>query len=210
MGGTYFSLLAASVLLWGHPATWPFLAIAVLCQTAAWIDANRQDPFSGFTPTSVLAATGGCLSLAVLAPPFILLSLVASPGKPSVDSQATYLINRLAYQNQMPAQGDWIWIHGSASMRHLARVVAVGGQEVEWTGRRWTVDGKNVDVASTRKVAGYPERWNFRVPGNCTLVDTEFDLKPGETPAPLFFVANPLIAGRVWARCGPFWERRLL
>ena len=65
-------------------------------------------------------------------------------------------------------------------------------------------------MESSRKVSGYPERWKFRVPGNHSLLDPEIDYKSGEPPAPLIVVENGQIAGRVWARCAPFWERRLL
>lgn len=211
LGGTYFSSFATSLLLWGNPASWLFIGFAIAAQTTAWIDAQRQDPFSGFTPTSVLAGAGGCISLALHAPLFIILTLAAWPGASKLEEGGTYLINRLAYHNVPPAAGDWVWLHGSASRaHHLARVVAVGGQEVEWTGRRWRVDGKNVDVESSRKLSGYPERWKFRVPGNHSLLDPEIEFKAGESPTPLIVVENGQIAGRVWARCTPFWERRLL
>ncbi len=211
LGGTFFSSIATSLLLWGNPASWLFLAVAIATQTTAWVDARRQDPFSGFTPTSVLAGAGACLSLALHAPLFIVLTLTAWPSVSAVEGDGTYLINRLAYHDALPGAGDWVWLHGSVSrVHHLARVVAVGGQEVEWTGRRWQVDGKNVDVESSRKVSGYPERWKFRVPGSHSLLDPEVEFKPGEPPTPLIVVENGQIAGRVWARCAPFWERRLL
>jgi hypothetical protein len=210
-GGTYFSSLATALLLWGDPACWLFLAVAIAARTTAWIDAQRQEPFSGFTPTSVLVGAGGCISLIVHGPLIVLLLLMAWPGVSTVEDEGSYLINRLAYYNDSPAAGDWVWLHGSAThAHHLARVVAVGGQEVEWTGRRWQVDGKNVDVESSRKVSGYPKRWKFRVPGNHSLLDPETDYKPGEPPTPLIVVENGQIAGRVWVRCAPFWERKLL
>ncbi|APW60232.1 hypothetical protein [Paludisphaera borealis] len=211
MGGTYASALATSLLIWGHPSSWFFLGVAVACQTAAWLDAQRQDPFSGFTPTSVLAATGGGVSLALHAPLFILLTLTAWPGQPDDASRGGYLVNWLAYQNNLPAPGHWIWLRGSASRdHHLARVVAVGGQEVEWTGKRWMVDGANVEVESMRKLSGYPEGWKFRVPGNHIAIDPDIDLNAGKTSASLYLVENGQILGRVWARYTPFWERRLL
>jgi hypothetical protein len=211
LGGTYVSALATSLLVWGYAASWFFLLIALASQTAAWVDAYRQDPFSGFTPTSVLAAAGGGVGLALHAPLYILLTLMAWPGAASPADPGGCLVNWLAYQEAPPAQGHWVWLRGSTSLtHHLARVVAVGGQEVEWTGTRWTVDGKFVDVESTRKLTGYPERWSFRVPGNHSLLDPEIVFEAGKTPAPLIVVENGQIIGRAWARYAPFWERRLL
>lgn len=211
IGGTYASSLATALLLWGSPATWGFAAVAVACRTVAWVDAHRQDPFSGFTPTNVLTAAGGCVAVALHAPLFILLSLTAWPSLPTGVGQAVYLINRLAYQNERPAPGQWVWLHGSVSRtHHLARVVAVGGQQVEWTGRRWRVDGNNVEVASSRKLFGYAEPWEFHVPNNHTLLDPEIEFRPGEPSAPLIVVENGQIAGRAWACWSPYWERRLL
>jgi hypothetical protein len=210
-GGTYLSALATSLLLWGSTASWLFLAVAIVCQTTSWIDAHRQDPFSGFTPTSVLTATGGVVSVALHAPLFILLTLTAWPGVSTVPGQGSYLINWLAYKNDIPEPGHWVWLRGSASLtHHLARVVAIGGQEVEWTGTHWKVDGQDVEVASQRRLSGYPERWKFRVPGNHSLLDPEIDADASGSPAPLVVVENGQIIGRAWARCAPFWERRLL
>jgi len=211
LGGTYATALATSLLIWGHTASWFFLLVALASQTAAWVDAHRQDPFSGFTPTSVLAAAGGGVGLAIHAPLYILLTLTAWPGAASTADPGGYLVNWLAYQDALPAQGHWVWLRGSTSTtHHLARVVAVGGQEVEWTGSRWKVDGKNVDVESARKLSGYPERWSFRVPGNYTALDPEVVLEAGKTPIPLIVVENGQIIGRAWARYAPFWERRIL
>ncbi len=211
LAGTYAASLATALLLWGNISTWIFLTSAVTCQTLGWVDALKQNPFSGFTPTTVLTATGGGLSLATHAPMIGFLTLIAWPGHGTDPAGSSYLVNRLAYKDQVPSPGQWVWLEEvDSEPQHAARVVAVGGQEVEWTGNRWTVDGETVDIESSRVFAGYPQRWKFRVPSNHVLIDPEIQAKPGTISAPLIVVENGRIVGRAWARSTPFWERRLL
>ncbi|WP_165245768.1 S26 family signal peptidase [Paludisphaera soli] len=211
LAGMYAVSAATSLLLWGSPATWFFLVASIAFQGLSWVDAARQNPFSGLTPTPVLAVTGAGLGLALHAPAFALLTLLAWPSHGPDPGDGSYLVNRLAYKDRLPSPGQWVWLDGSATgLQSAARVVAVGGQEVEWTGKRWTVNGEEIDVKSGQAFAGYPRRWKFRVPGNHVLLDPETRPRPGESRAPLMVVESEHITGRVWARCSPFWGRSLL
>lgn len=211
MAGAYVGSTAGALLLWGTPSMWLFLVAAIAVQAMSWVDAARQNPFSGLTPTPVLAATGVGLGVVLHAPVFGLLTLVAWPTYGPDPGEGSYLVNRLAYKDSLPEPGQWVWLDGSATgIQSAARVVAVGGQMVEWTGRRWVVDGRAVAVDPARGLPAYPRRWKFRVPGNHVLIDPETRARPGEDRAPLIVVESGHITGRVWARCAPFWERGIL
>lgn len=211
LAASYAASAISALLLWGSPLSWFLLVASIFFQGLSWVDAVRQNPFSGLTPTPVLAVTGAGLSLALHAPAFGLLTLLAWPSYGPDPQEGSYLVNRLAYKDRLPSPGQWVWVDGSATgLQSAARVVAVEGQEVEWTGRRWTVDGEAIDEGSAGTFAGYPKRWKFRVPGNHVLLDPETRVRPGEFRAPLIVVESEHITGRVWARCSSFWERGLL
>lgn len=208
---SYGTSLALALAFWGGPLTVICLAVAVASQTLGWVDALRESPFLGFTPTVVLAVTGGGLSLAAHLPMIGLLCLFAWPGHDAHSTEGSYLVNRLAYRDRLPAPGHWVWLDEAIpGTRRAARVVAVGGQEVEWTGSRWTVDGAAIDVDSSRIFAGYPRRWRFRVPDHHVLIDSVVPVAPGRPGAPWVMIEDRRIVGRVWARSRGFWDRRLL
>lgn len=209
MAGSYGGSLLMALGLWGGWSSLVFLAVAVACQTLGWVDALKGSPFSGFTPVTVLAAAGGGLSAAAHAAMLGLLCLLAWPAPGDHPADGSYLVNRLAYRSQPPAPGDWVWLEGlDAVESRAARVVAGGGQEVEWTGERWTVDGRTVDVDSTRVFAGYPSFWRFRVPNGHVLIDSEVPVSPERPGAPWVVIENRRIAGRIWAQRAGFWESR--
>lgn len=208
---SYGVSLATALALWGGWLAVVCLAVAIVCQTLGWVDALKGSPFSGFTPTSVLMATGGGLSLAAHLPMIGLLGLLAWPAAGAYPDAGSFLVNRLAYRSRPPAPGDWVWLDATVpGVRRAARVVAVGGQEVEWTGNRWTVDGRAIDVDSSRIFAGYPQRWRFRVPNLHILIDSTAQVAPEKPGAPWMVVEDRRIIGRVWARSTGFWDRRLL
>ena len=207
MAGLYLASTATALLLWGNPATWFFLGGSIFFQALSWVDAVRQNPFSGLTPTPVLAVTGGCLSLALHAPIFGILTLMAWPSYGPNPQDGSYLVNRLAYKDRPPAPGQWVWLDGATTgIQSAVRVVAVQGQLVEYDGKRCLVDGKEAIV----KLLPGGRRWNFRVPGNHVLIDPGSNVRPGEARTPFMLVEADHVAGRVWARCTPFWERGIL
>ena len=58
------------------------------------------------------------------------------------------------------------------------QVIAIAGQEVEWTGRRWRVDGKDLRFMHPGALPFYPASWRFQVPRDHVLIDQE----PSTTP----------------------------
>lgn len=208
---SYGVALALALASWGGSLTFVWLAVAVASQTLGWVDALRESPFLGFTPPAVLAVTGGGLSLAAHLPMIGLLCLFAWPGQGDHPSEGSYLINRLAYRDHAPVAGHWVWLdEAEPGTRRAVRVVAAGGQKVEWTGSRWTVDGRSIDVDSSRVFAGYPRQWGFRVPNHHVLIDSVVPVAPGKPGAPWIMIENDRILGRVWAHALGFWTRRLL
>ncbi|MDG3003096.1 hypothetical protein [Paludisphaera mucosa] len=212
LAGLYLISAASALLLWGNPTTWLFLVGLVFIQALSWVEGVRQNPFSGLTPTPVLAVMGGGLSLALHAPIFGLLTLLAWPSYGPDPGGGSYLVNRLAYKDHLPSPGQWVWLDGSTTgLQSAAKVVAVGGQEVEWTGRRWLVNGEEVVLDPGHASAGYPKRWKFRVPSGHVLIDPgSGGARSDETRAALIMVPREHIVGQVWAHCSPFWERGLL
>lgn len=211
LAAAYVGSATGGLLLWGTPSTWLFLVAAIVVQALSWVDAARQNPFSGMTPTPFLAATGLGLGLVLHAPILVLLTLVAWPSYGPEPGAGSYLVNRLAYTDSLPEPGQWVWLDGSATgIQSAARVVAVGGQLVEWTGRAWYVDKRAVAVDPARGLPAYPRKYTFRVPSNHVLIDPEIRRSPGEDRARLIVVERGHITGRVWARYSSFWERGIL
>ncbi len=89
-------------------------------------------------------------------------------------------------------------------------MLAVAGQEVEWTGRRWRVDGKDLQSEHPGALPYYPDAWRFQVPPNHVLIGPETASATAEPGSPLVIVSKEQIVGRAWARYYPFWERCLL
>ena len=94
-------------------------------------------------------------------PVFTGLTVVAWPGFEPANTGLGFLVNRFAYRAERPSQGQWIWMHPSKPGEpRAAQVVAISGQEVEWTGRSWKVDGKARSLHSpgrlTSLAAGLP------------------------------------------------------
>ncbi|WP_165073546.1 hypothetical protein [Paludisphaera rhizosphaerae] len=207
MAGLYLASMATVLLLWGNPATWFFLLASIFFQAFSWVDAVRQNPFSGLTPTPVLAVTGGGLSLALHAPIFGTLTLIAWPSYGPDPQDGSYLVNRLAYKDRLPAPGQWVWLDGSTpEIQSAVRVVAVPGQLVVYDGKHCLVDENEAVV----KIPAGGRRWEFRVPSNHVLIDPGSNVRPGEMRSQFVLVEVDHIAGRVWARCTPFWERGIL
>ena len=120
-------------------------------------------------------------------------------------------MNRLAYQEREPSPGHCIWMRLSpASNPRAGQVVAVAGREVEWTGRRWRVDGKDLQSKLPAALPYYPNAWRFQVPPNHVVIGPETTSATAEPSSPLVIVSKEQIVGRAWARYYLFWECCLL
>ncbi len=69
----------------------------------------------------------------------------AWPGIAPDRTRSVYLVNCWAYRGDgAPARPLGLAAPAALGRLHAARVVAVAGQEVEWTGHEWRVDGHGV------------------------------------------------------------------
>ena len=135
--------------------------------------------------------------------------ITACPGFSPDRVGSGYLVNYRAYHDAQPRRGHWIWLR-KFGQHHPARVVAVAGQEVEWTGHQWRVDGEDPHLDSPHRTAAWPIACHFKVPDHQFLVEPEEDGASPPATCPLFLIAQDQIMGRAWARYYPVWDRRLL
>jgi hypothetical protein len=206
---SFAASLAASLLCWGNFLGWVFLGFAFLTHTAATLDLVRQRAFPVFHARITLVAVIFGLGVSFYVPLAKLLSLYAFPALSSEAPGVGYLVNSRAYLERGPVPGQWIWLHDRSHATGVAgQVIAVAGQEVEWTGRRWEVDGKALRFTHPGSLPYYPASWRFQVPRDHVLIDRELATM-GPPPA-LTIVSQDQIVGRAWARYYPFWDRCLL
>jgi hypothetical protein len=204
------SALSTSLLCWGSHLGWGFFGLALVTHLVSSLDALHQRSFPVFPRVTALTATSMATILFIYLPIAALLELYAFPAQCENSTSAGYLVNRLAYDSAEPAKGDWIWLRLSPTGTFRAGlVVGVAGQEVEWTGRGWKVDGR-VIALQAGSFPYYPKGWHFRVPDRHVLIGPELDAARIEQMAPLIIVGRDQIVGRAWARYYPFWDRCLL
>jgi hypothetical protein len=209
--GSFLAAVSTAAFCWGSWLGWGALGLAVLWHIASMMDVLRQWAFPVFPARVASAATVLALGLSVHLPVAGLLWLLACPTRPDAASGAGYLVNRLAYRQESPLPGHWVWVRAAPSRTPTTgRVLAVAGQEVECTGRRWRVDGREVQLPFPGPVTDYPDAWRFRVPADHVLVSPDSPRAGGEIPSPLMIVARDQILGRAWARVHPLWDRTLL
>lgn len=203
---SFLSALGTSLFCWGKPLGWVLLGFAVLTHAVASLDVLRQRSFPVFPTKIATSAMIVVMVLVVYLPLAALLWLYALPTRADGESGEGYLVNCLAYQKQELLPGQWIWLRLPPRPSGCAgRVVAIAGQEVEWTGRRWRVDGKDLAATHPGALPYYPEGWRFRVPEHHVLIGSE-----PSALQPLLIVTRDQIVGRAWARYYPIWERCLL
>jgi hypothetical protein len=208
---SFVASLATSGFCWGETLGWAFLGFAFLTQAAAAFDVLHQCAFPIFHARTALAATILGMGLALYLPVAAFLWFYAFPARSGAATGVGYLVDCLAYQAKAPRPGEWIWLRPSARLAERAgQVVAVSGQEVEWTGRRWRVDGKDLDFAHPGTLPYYPDGWKFRVPENHVLIGPDTFGATSRPVSPLVIVGRNQIVGRAWARYYPFWDRCLL
>ena len=139
--------LGTSLFCWGSLVGWCCLIFCFLTHMAASLDVVRQRAFPVFPRRVALAAAILGMGLTVYLPIGALLRFAHSTRSEG-GTGIGYLVNCLAYRQRDPVPGHFIWMRLSpASSPRAGQVVAVAGQEIEWTGRRWRVDGK--DLQST-------------------------------------------------------------
>jgi hypothetical protein len=211
LGASFAFALLAAFWAWGTWLGWGILAFAFLAHVSAAIDVLRQASFPFHSRRTALTCVTAALGLLVYLPLLSLLSLVAWPGFDPDGSGSGYLVNCWAYRSASPSQGQWIWMRlpqfGEA---RAAQIVAVAGQEVEWTGRVWQVDGEAQHLHPRLRFHASPQRCRFKVPAKWVLVEPDDDGVSPQLIGPVVLVSADQIVGRAWAQYYPIWERRLL
>ncbi len=209
--GSFVVAMGAGLMSWGTALAWGFFGFAFLVHVSSASDAIRQGSFPAHSRRAALpiaAALGGLLYFPLL----FGLSVTACPGTVQDRSHSVYLVNRWAYRGDAPHKGHWVWLRVPPSGKlHAARVVAVAGQEVEWNGREWRIDGRKPGLLAPLRTAAWPQACRFRVPAHQVLIEPEEDEEDAPTPGgSLVLVNQDRIIGRAWAQYYPVWDRRLL
>jgi hypothetical protein len=207
----FMMTLATSLFCWGGMLGWCFLILCFLTHMAASLDVARQRSFPVLPGRLAVAAAIVGMGLTLYLPIGALLrSFALSTGVDRTDGSG-YLVNLLAYRERDPALGHFIWMRLTPSSSPRAgHVVAVAGQEVEWNGRCWQVDGKTLESMCPGALPYFPNPWRFQVPPNHVLIGPETSTSNADPSSALVIVSKEQIVGRAWARYYPVWERCLL
>jgi hypothetical protein len=209
--GSFASALMVALWTWGTPQSSVFLALAYLTHVASVTDLLRQVSFPIFPGKRALLLVGSALGCVFYLPVVTTLSVLAWPGFEPADTSIGFLVNRYAYRVKGPKQGQWVWLNPSTSEApSAAQVVAISGDDVEWTGRNWIVDGKSQFLQSPGRFKSWPQACRFKIPPNQVLVEPRDE---GDSPSrlgPCVLVPADRIVGRAWAQFYPVWDRRLL
>ena len=209
--GTFSSASLVALWTWGTPQSWAFLALAFVTHLASITDVLRQGSFPVYPAKRATIFVAGALLVVFYAPALIGLSLLAWPGFEPADTGVGFLVNRYAYRDTEPIQGQWIWMHPSvAGEPRAAQVVAISGQEVEWNGQSWIIDGTPRPLHSPDRLTAWPQACRFKVPPNQVLVEPRDDGVSAIPIGPVVLVSPDRIIGRAWAQYYPVRDRRLL
>ncbi len=209
--GSFVVALAAGILAWGTWLSWGFFAFAFLAHVSSTTDAIRQGSFPVYSRRSTVPMIAGALAALLYLPALLTLALTAWPGRAPDRTQNVYLVNCWAYRSAGPRRGHWVWLRlPPAGRLHAARVVAVAGQEVEWTGREWRVDGQIPGDLAPLRTTAWPQACRFKVPAHQVFIEPEEEEGAPATTGSLVLVDQDQIIGRAWAQYYPVWDRRLL
>jgi hypothetical protein len=209
--GSFLTALVAGVWAWGTWVGWGFFAFGFLCQVSSATDAMRQSSFPAYSSRTSLLLVAGSLGFLLYAPVTLVLSTLAWPGFSEQETGTGYAVNLWAYHHARPRAGEWIWTRlQSRGKPHAAQIVATGGQEVEWTGRNWRIDGLPCPLKGSLRLTAWPQICRFHVPTDQVLVEPEEPEKSMSAIGPLVLVPADAIVGRAWARLYPMWDRHLL
>jgi hypothetical protein len=209
--GSFILALLVGVWTWGTWVSWAFFAFAFLSQVSSTTDALRQSSFPAYSSRTSLMLVCASLGLVVYLPATVILSTLVWPGFSEPETRSGYAVNRWAYRHATPRRGDWIWapLHTHGTPR-AAQIVAIGGQEVEWTGRSWRIDGLPCPLRGSLRLTAWPQTCRFHVPSDQVLVEAELPEESMSAIGPLVLVRADAIVGRAWAQLYPMWERHLL
>jgi hypothetical protein len=209
--GSFASALIVALWSWGTLQGIVFLMLAYLTHIASVTDVLRQVSFPVFPAKRALLLVAFSLGFVIYLPVVTTLSVLAWPGFEPDGTGICFLVDRYAYRANGPREGQWVWLNRSAlESPSAAQVVAIPGDEVEWNGRNWIVDGKSLTLQSPGRFKSWPQACRFKVPPNQVLVEPRDE---GDSPArvgPCVLVSAERIVGRAWAQFYPVWNRHLL
>jgi hypothetical protein len=209
--GSFLVAAGVGILAWGTWLSWSFFAFAFLAHVTSTADALRQGSFPVYSRRAAVPMIAGALAVLLYSPALLTLIATAWPGSAPDRTRSVYLVNCWAYRNARPSLGHWVWLRLPPQGRlHAARVVAVAGQEVEWTGHEWRVDRQIPQPLVPVRTTAWPQACRFTVPADQVLVEPEEDEGSPPSTSSLVLVAQDQIIGRAWARYYPVWDRRLL
>ncbi len=209
--GSFVVALAAGLLAWGSWVSWGFFAFGFVAHVSSTTDAIRQGSFPAYSRRTALPMIAGSLAATLYLPALLALIATAWPGAAPDRNRSVYLVNCWAYRAATPKRGHWVWLHlPPGGVLRTARVVAVAGQEVEWNGRQWRVNGQVPTLLAPLRTSAWPQACRFKVPADQVLVEPEEDDGAPPLPGSLVLVSEDRIIGRAWAQYYPVWERRFL
>ena len=211
MFGSFLVAAGAAVLSWGTWLSGCFFAFGFVVHVSSTTDAIRQASFPVYARRATLPMIAGALAVLFYLPILVTLIDTAWPGASPDRTRSVYLVNCWAYREATPMRGHWVWLHLPPQGRlHAARVVAVAGQELEWTGHEWRIDGKSSRLLAPLRNTAWPLDCRFRVPDDQILVEPEEEGGAAPSTGSMVLVPRDQVIGRAWARYYPVWDRRLL
>jgi hypothetical protein len=210
--GSFGVALAVGFWTWGTWLGWGFFAFAFITQVASVTDVLRQVSFPIYPSRTALTFVSSALAVLFYVPSLGMMWVIARPGFEADGAGSGFLVNCWAYHGKAtPHEGEWVWMKlPPIGEQRAGRVVAVSGQEVEWTGARWRIDGHDCRLHSDLRMAALPQACRFKVPSNQILVEPDEEGVDKPRLGPLVLVPPDNIIGRAWAHFYPVWDRHLL
>jgi hypothetical protein len=209
--GSFVTAILVGVWTWGTWVGWGFFVFGFLGHVMSATDALGQSSFPNYSRRAAVLVVSASLCCLLYAPAVLVVSTLAWPGFSGQETGTGYAVNRWAYRSASPRVGDWIWTRLHARGKpHAAQIVATGGQEVEWTGRNWRIDGLPFALKGSLRLTAWPQSCRFHVPSDQVLVEPEELDAATTTVGPLVLVPSQAIVGRAWAQLYPMLDRHLL
>ena len=209
--GSFLGTAGAAVMTWGTWLSWTLFAFAFLVHVSSATDAIGQSSFPVYARRAAPTMIAVALAVLLYLPAILTLVDTAWPGSAPDRTRSVYLVNCWAYRGAAPMRGHWVWLRlPPQGQLHAARVVALAGQEVEWTGQSWRVDGQLYPLLAPRRNTAWPQACRFQVPADQVLIEPEDEGSSPPSAGSLVLVPQEQIIGRAWARYYPVWDRRLL
>ena len=210
--GSFVIALAVGLWAWGTWCGWVFFAFAFITQVTSTTDVLRQGSFPIYPSRTALFFVWSALALLFYVPTIFVLSEVARPGFEPDGRGSGFLVNCWAYHGDAkPHEGQWIWMRiPPLGEQRAGRVIAVSGQDVEWTGQHWSVDGHDCHVHSALPLGARPQVCRFKVPSDQVLVEPDDEGATTPSFGSVVLVPPDGIVGRAWAHFYPVWDRHLL